>query len=67
MKKLIFGLFLLFTSMVNGQTIIAYDNIETWDWLGGHGGHQLQLQDISTTYLYHQPIVYYLRYTKMVL
>lgn len=34
MKKLIFGLFLLFTSMVNGQTIIAYDNIETWDWLG---------------------------------
>jgi hypothetical protein len=34
MKKLIFGLFLLFTSMVNGQTIIAYDNIETWDWFG---------------------------------
>jgi hypothetical protein len=34
MKKLLVSLFLLFTSMVNGQTIIAYDNIETWDWFG---------------------------------
>jgi hypothetical protein len=35
MKKLLFGLYLLFTSIVNGQTLIAFDNIETWNWLGG--------------------------------
>lgn len=35
MKKLLFGLCLSFATIVNGQTTIAFDNIETWNWLGG--------------------------------
>lgn len=38
MKKLLLGLYLLFTSIVNSQTLIAYDYIEAWNWgVGGAG------------------------------
>lgn len=35
MKKLILAVCLLFNITINAQTLIAYDNIETWNWLGG--------------------------------
>jgi len=34
MKKLFLSLFLAFTWMVNSQTVIRYDNMETWNWAG---------------------------------
>lgn len=34
MKKLLLSLFLLLGTLSYGQTVIAYDNIETWDWAG---------------------------------
>jgi len=34
MKKLLLSLFLVFTWMVNSQTVIRYDNMETWNWAG---------------------------------
>jgi hypothetical protein len=35
MKRLLLSLFLLLNTLSYGQTLIAYDNIETWNWLGG--------------------------------
>ena len=35
MKKLILAVCLSFTAFIHAQTVIAYDNIETWNWLGG--------------------------------
>tara|TARA_R110000868_G_scaffold2264_2_gene16884 strand:+ start:902 stop:1981 length:1080 start_codon:yes stop_codon:yes gene_type:complete len=34
MKKLLLLLFLLLGTLSYGQTLIAYDNIETWNWYG---------------------------------
>lgn len=34
MKKLLLSLFLAFTWMVNSQTVIRYDYMETWNWTG---------------------------------
>jgi hypothetical protein len=35
MKKLILAVCLSITAFIHAQTVIAYDNIETWNWLGG--------------------------------
>lgn len=34
MKKLLLSLFLLTTSILNSQTLIRYDYMETWNWAG---------------------------------
>jgi hypothetical protein len=38
MKKLLLSLFLAFTWVVNSQTLIAYDYIETMSWGTGGSG-----------------------------
>jgi hypothetical protein len=35
MKRLILSLFLLLNTLSYGQTVIAYDYMEKWKWLGG--------------------------------
>ena len=35
MKKLLFVLCLLLSTVVSSQVLVAYDNIETWNWVGG--------------------------------